>query len=555
MSGRRKAILEIDRMDQTNFPPGEASAGDPQNSNPAIVFDGKTHTLKEIFSKAGVNMEINASDEKIPILGDENYTDADLNSLMEVYSKRNALTDNADMYAYLVIVNGLIARPDPDGILRPNSSVLGAMWDAQRRRGTAVFYNNNTINTQPVAYLRTSAHEVGHQFNLHHRDGDVTTVNGSQKKFSIMNQTGVIMQYGGWPDGILLEFGQNESKHLSQHNIQFVAPGNSAFNGKCENEHDDWHDAAPRRLGVRDDDLTTFDAGEMPKQQLNFSIQMGNEEYLPGQPSISYLKLTNVSPENLSIINKLSPEYNIVKFYIQKEKGEEIRFMPYAFYEFIPEKVILKPGESLHSRAKIFYGSNGYTFPELGTYRVRAEYHGLTDGLGKIIKSNIIDVTIRKPKDGEEEEQVKLIKGKEQALVFLIEGGDHLEEGINQLTKLAQQYPKSLLGSYANAVLGIHWSREFKDFKNKQVRKPNYDVARSFLETATDQAKGYWANAAYLNLADIHRKGGDENKAKTVLDEFIGKFKGEGKNTNGIKTAEKILDDDLFQDQKPFSDA
>jgi tetratricopeptide repeat protein len=450
------------------------------------------------------------------------------------------------MYAYLVIVNGLISTTGRDGILRPRPEILGAMWDMYSRRGTAVFYKNQTINTQPIAYLRTSAHEMGHQFNLHHRDGYVTNISGSQKKFSIMNQTGVISTYGGWPSGISLEFGPLEMKHLSQHDIRYVAPGNSPFNGKCDIEHDKWHDEAPRRLGVRESDLTSFDVAETPKEELDFQIQMGKEDYLSGQPSISYLKLTNVGSENLSLIEKLTPEYNIVKFYIKKEgEGEEVRFIPYVFYEFMPEKTTLKPDESIYGRAKIFYGTNGYTFPKPGTYKVRSEYHGLEEGMGRIINSNTIDVTIRKPKNKEEEEQVKLIKGKEQALFLLFEGGDHLTEGINQLTKLAQQYPQSILGSYANAVLGLHWSREFKDFKTNQVRKPNYEMARSFLETASDNVKGYWANAAYLNLAEIYKKTGDKTKAKNVLDDYINKFDKESKNTNGIITARKLLNEEI----------
>jgi len=542
MNSQRKAIIEIDRMDQTKLPPGETSSQDPSGSNPPLEFEGKTHSLKGIFSKAGINLEVSATDQKIPLLGDENYTNADLSSLMNIYSKRGTITDNENMYAYLIIVNGIIMTPSPDGILRPRPSILGAMWDIERRRGTAVFYKNQTISNDSVAYLRTSAHEIGHQFNLHHRDGNATKVNGSVKKFSIMNQTGVISDYGGWPDGVLLEFGPLESKHLSQHNFQFVAPGMSRFDGKCDAEHDNWHNEAPKRLGVSATDLSEFD--EMPIN-LDLQIQMGKENYLPGQPAICYLKITNNGKEDVSLIDKLVPEYNTVKFYIKRDNNDEIRFIPYVFYEFMPEKTTVKPGESIYGRAKIFYGSNGYTFEDPGNYKVRAEYHGLDQGIGKIIKSNSIDVIVQAPKDKEEGEQVGLIKGKEQALLFLFEGGDHLEEGIDRLTKLAKQYPQSSLGSYANAVLGLHWSREFKDFKNNRVRKADYSTARTFLENAMANVQGYWANATYLNLSEIHRKTGDKDKSKNVLDEYIKKYESQSKNASGITTAKKLLNDEI----------
>ena len=462
---------------------------------------------------------------------------------MSMHSKRDTVPDNGNMYAYFMIVNGIINTIGSDGIPRPRPSVLGAMWDIEKRKGTAVFYKNQTIRNDSVAYLRTSAHEIGHQFNLHHRDGSVTQGDGSQKKFSIMNQTGVISEYGGWPSGVSLEFGPFESKHLSQHTLQFVAPGKSKFDGKCDGEHDAWHDEAPTRLGVSGGDLTEFD--EMPIK-LDFQIQMGKEKYLPGQPAICYLKITNKGSEDVELIDKLVPEYNTVKFYVKKENQEEQRFIPYVFYEFIAEKTKVKPGDSIYGRAKIFYGSNGYTFEEPSNYQVRAEYHGIDQGVGKIIRSNSIEVVVRAPKDKEEEEQVRLIKGKEQALFFLFEGGDHLVEAISQLSKLAEQHPRSVLSSYANAVLGLHWSREFKDFKNKRVRKAEYNTARAFLETALDNVDGYWANAAYLNLSEIYRKTGDKVKAKSILDEYIGKFEGQSKNTNGINTAKQFLDDQLL---------
>jgi hypothetical protein len=165
---------------------------------------------------------------------------------------------------------------------------------------------------------------------------------------------------------------------------------------------------------------------------------MGKKEYLPGQPSIAYLKLTNQGSCPVSIVDRLDPRYDMVKFYIKKDgKEKEDLCVPYSYIEFILQEKTLNPGESMHACAKIFYGSKGYSFPEPGTYKVRASYHGITHGLGEIINSNTIDVIIRLPKGKDEEEQVKLIKGDQQALFFPFEGGDKLTDGINQLTKLA----------------------------------------------------------------------------------------------------------------------
>jgi hypothetical protein len=527
-------ILEIDYMKGTKLPPGVKMAFGLRSpvSTPPVSFEGKTHTLEDIFMKAGLRLDIQVSDE-IATLGDT-YSLRDLIGIMRNKSTRNTLFGS---YAYLLIVNGIYLRQDDDGVMRPDPDTLGVMFDMGKREGTAVFYQNDWIKTQPVAYLRTTAHELGHQFNLHHRDGDMYKIPGSQqRKYTIMNQTGIIVEFGKWPAGILLEFGQLEIDHLSKHPKNYVDPGKSRFDGTCgTSDHEQWHDEAPNRLDVTSG-LTGFDT--INSEILDFEIQMGKNEYLPGQPSIAYLKLSNNGSEPISLIDSLDPQYSTVKFYVNG-----VRFLPYAYIDFVPKMRVLNPGESIVGRAKIFYGSEGYTFPEPGTYKVRATYQGLTYGLGKVIDSNIIDVIIRPPKDKEEEDQMNLIKGDQQALFFLFEGGDDLTEGISQLTKLAQKYPHSTLGSYANAALGLHWSREFKDFKNSRVRKPDEEKARPFLEAATDSTKGYWADAAFLNLADIEKKKGDKESMKNILDRYIQKFENDSKNTNGLATARRILNE------------
>ena len=106
-----------------------------------------------------------------------------------------------------------------------------------------------------------------------------------------------------------------------------------------------------------------------------------------------------------------------MKFYVKK-KDKEVRFMPYSLLEFVSKEKILNPGESVFGRAKIFYGSNGYTFPRPGKYKVRATFFGVGHGLGKTIDSNNTDVNIRPPKNKEEREQVKLIYRKRTGSFF-----------------------------------------------------------------------------------------------------------------------------------------
>ena len=95
----------------------------------------------------------------------------------------------------------------------------------EERRGCAVFHGEPFINTDNLAFLRTSAHEVGHQFNLHHEDGTTYTERGATK-LSIMNQTRTIEDPpgqppgSGWPNRVGLTFRENDRTHLSSHEIE-----------------------------------------------------------------------------------------------------------------------------------------------------------------------------------------------------------------------------------------------------------------------------------------------------------------------------------------------
>jgi hypothetical protein len=277
--------------------------------------------------------------------------------------------------------------------------------------------------------------------------------------------------------------------------------------------------------------------------EIKFTLKMGKEEYLPGQPAIAYLSLINNTDQTISLINSFDPKYDFVKFVIEQNENVT-QFIPYSMVDAVPKTMKLDPGKSIHGNAKIFYGSNGYTFPDPGVYKIKAVYHGLVYP-SKVIESNIIEVKIRAPKNKEEEEQVNLIKGEEQALFLLFEGGDHLVNGIKNITELAEKYPNTVLGAYANASLGIHLSKDFKDLVQNKIRKPNIDSSNKFLSTAKDNVMGHWANSSYLTLARNYDKSGIKEKRTNLLNEFVEKFKDDDKNVDGIRIAKKILQEEL----------
>lgn len=207
----RVATLEIDKMTGTEFPPTN------------VNFDGNTHSLTTIFQDAGIDLDIVEDEMDIPDTFGTPFTSAELLSLMRAHQSVPASGNR--MSAYLVIVPEFT-----------NPNVLGIMFDSTNRTGCAVFHNHSFIQNDERAFLRTAAHELGHQFNLHHEDGTTIQV-GTVTKRTIMNQTRLISP---WPDAISYEFSDNSKKHLTDHPKDNVRPGGSRFYD-CNQEHSNWH--------------------------------------------------------------------------------------------------------------------------------------------------------------------------------------------------------------------------------------------------------------------------------------------------------------------------
>lgn len=207
----RLATLEIDKIAGTEFPPSN------------VNFEGRNHSLRTIFQDAGIDLDIVEDEADIPDTFGTQYTEAELLSLMR--ARQSAQVSGNKWHAYLVIV--------PEFRM---SGVLGIMFDSANRGGCAVFHNTSFIQNDERAFLRTTAHELGHQFNLHHEDG-TTIQSGSVTKRTIMNQTRLIVP---WPAAISYEFSDNSKKHLTDHPEENVRPGRSRFYD-CNQEHSNWH--------------------------------------------------------------------------------------------------------------------------------------------------------------------------------------------------------------------------------------------------------------------------------------------------------------------------
>jgi hypothetical protein len=109
-----------------------------------------------------------------------------------------------------------------------NTGSLGRMYAGASgvtndRSAFVSFWKNSIVNSDNAKYLRSTAHEVGHAFNLNHCDGD-----GS---LTIMNTTGTVGNTFNY------EFSASSLNHLQNHADTEVWPGLSPRDYACPHVH------------------------------------------------------------------------------------------------------------------------------------------------------------------------------------------------------------------------------------------------------------------------------------------------------------------------------
>ncbi len=218
--------LEFDRMTGTAFPQDQTVSGDTVN-------------LESIYLDANRLLIVEEDDINIaPLTGATGtpqncISNAELDSLMSANRSsqigvvtypcglNNAYT--CTRYQVYGIVVDHFGRSGGSGAC--STTLIGRMWRTNDRAAFAIFYKNNTVQTNGMKYLRSTAHEIGHALNLHHDDGD-----GSQ---TLMNQTSVV------GNSFTFEFSTQSQTHLDDHPDVCANAGTGGF-GEVNATHAGW---------------------------------------------------------------------------------------------------------------------------------------------------------------------------------------------------------------------------------------------------------------------------------------------------------------------------
>lgn len=222
------ARLEYDRMTGTVFP-------QPATRN------GTNYTLGTIYVQGSILLAVIEDDTAIaPLTGPANpadpnqydyITEAEIDTV--TMANRSSPVNGREWPCGWWIFNGTCREYNVWGLVANHfaenddgtrdTGALGLMIDSALRSGFVNYYRNTTVNSDNPRYLRSTAHEIGHSFNLNHCDGDGST--------TIMNQTGTIT--ADW----VFEFSAASLDHLQNHVKTAVWPGIGARNYACPHVH------------------------------------------------------------------------------------------------------------------------------------------------------------------------------------------------------------------------------------------------------------------------------------------------------------------------------
>lgn len=247
------------------------------------------------------------------------------------------------------------------------------------------------------------------------------------------------------------------------------------------------------------------------QENIELAIKTDKTEYVLGEAVIIYVSLKNVGPTPIEVMRFLEPDYGFVQYSVKDPDGNEISFLPWALKENPAPQQRLSPEEAVRKEAKIFFGSNGWTFSKPGSYEISTVYMGN-------VESNSINITVLSPTDAVTKRAADLfLESEEVGYFLLLEGGDHLRDGMQRLEQVAIQMPNTPHATYANFALGANLMRDFANFKENRLREANPRRAIEFLEKVKAHPVSFYQMVhTHLFLSEGYTEIGDSSRAEAV---------------------------------------
>jgi hypothetical protein len=445
-----KVFLEIDRM-----------LGTPEVPL-SVTLGGNEVSLKKIYADAGIDLVVQQDQIDLPRL--DKIRLAELHGLMS--SANSLMTPPGFTKVHMLVVPEEVERPD-----------LGVMFDfADRdanslpREGFAVFTTlHERMDNAPAELLLTTAHELAHCFNLHHSDWEGTsyTRDATIESYSLAGT-------------VRWKLSPNSIEHIKTHLITEVWPGQGGLPfGSVARSHLSHHQSdPPESYSVIDADspaargLTGPAASrkglareiarlrEVQADPVRLSLEANQASYVVSDPVVLGVGIHNTGSEDRYVLPLLDPRYQFLNVEIRKPGDTEFRaFRSPVLGDARGVKAVrLKPGDVLHEDIKIFFGTDGWTFKEPGTYEVRADYPAggsPTEAFDQRerVQSPVMTLQIKSATTSTDSRTVPQVLNYTRGLYLYLEGASHLKGAHATYEKIVREEPNSTVAPAARLAL------------------------------------------------------------------------------------------------------
>lgn len=271
------------------------------------------------------------------------------------------------------------------------------------------------------------------------------------------------------------------------------------------------------------------------KSMLSFSLTSDKDMYILGEPIVLTATLTNQSGETFGIVPLFDPTYQFARYSIIYPNGETRQFTPIWRDEGIAIPYNLDAGQSVSNDVRLYFGATGFTFVQPGEYVVRGYYNG--------VSSKPLTINVTPSQDEMEIAAAELMLDDEVGLFIFAGGGEHLKKAFNNLNRIRQEFPQTLLAGYASFALGVYYSQDGRDFESNTVRRADHDLAeRLFKEALEKPLPSYFQIHAYSKLIRSFVSVGKLTSAGDYLKLFQNEFGGEPLAEIPLYQAQKIIE-------------
>jgi hypothetical protein len=162
--------------------------------------------------------------------------------------------------------------------------------------------------------------------------------------------------------------------------------------------------------------------------RLTLEAYVGKSAYLLGEPVVLDLEL-RARDGVIPVRPELDPGYPTLSISYETPQGERRRYRPFGQFCTRPgARVGVSQRVALKNNPRIFMGSDGFTFPTAGEYRVWAEFETRQAGRRRLVRSNIVAFEIVLPRRRDDVAVAEVLRDPQVAR-YLAQSGGPLTRG------------------------------------------------------------------------------------------------------------------------------